>query len=143
VRVPPVVVVREPPVVVVRGAVVVVGCEPEVVVALEPVVVPVFAPAVVPPDFGGVFAAGLAGAALGAALAGGFLVSVAALARPAAPSSPARIKATEPYLTVLRRECMIIVSSIPFPGPRSIPDARTIYSTLLTLPLVKVTFMSL
>jgi hypothetical protein len=31
---------------------------------------------------------------------------------------------------------------IPVPGPRSIHETRTLYSTLLTFPLVKVTFMS-
>jgi hypothetical protein len=111
---------------------------------VAPPLVPVFAPVVVPceapplaPLAG--LAAGLAGAA---GLGAGFLSS-AARARLAAPSNPARIKAAELYATALRRNWMVIVSSVSFPAPRAILDARSIYSTLLTFPFVNVTFMSL
>jgi hypothetical protein len=75
--------------------VVVVVCVPVVVVCAPPALPPVLAPPVAPPV--------LAGAALGAgalfAGAEGFVV--AALARVAAPSSPARIKAAEPHPAAL------------------------------------------
>ena len=53
--------------------------------------------------FAGAFAAGFGG--------GAFFWSVAALARQAVPSSPARISAAEPYFMALRRNCIVIGSS--------------------------------
>jgi hypothetical protein len=122
-----------PPVVVAPCVVVV---APWVVVVVVCVVVVVVCDAP-PAGFAGAFAAGF-----GAAGAG-FFVSMAALARLAAPSRPARINAAEPFLMAFGRNCMVIVSSFLFQASAPSLDARALYSTSLTFPLVKVTFMSL
>jgi hypothetical protein len=93
-------VVAEWVVVVVVCVVVVVVCDAPVVVCDAP-----------PPD--GLAGAGAFAAGFGAAGAG-FFASMAALARLAAPSSPARIIAAEPILMALGRNCMVIVSSFLF-----------------------------
>jgi hypothetical protein len=63
------------------------------------------------------------------------------------PRSKARMIAAERFLAALQRIDIVIVSSFLFlisvSGPRSTPKAQTLYSTLLTFPLFKVTFMSL
>jgi len=100
------------------------------------------APVAPPP----VFAAGLT---VDVDFAGGvFLLSAAALAMPTAPKNrPARTIATEPRLIVLRRSRIVILvahfwSGYLF-GPACQPEVANAYSTLLTFPLVRVTFMSL
>jgi hypothetical protein len=100
-----------PPVVIAVWVVVVVVWVVVVVVCDAPLVVgPCDAP---PPD--GLAGAGAFAAGFGAAGAD-FFESMAALARLAAPSSPARINAAEPYLMALRTNCMVIVSSFLFPA---------------------------
>jgi len=139
-----VVVVRGVMAFVVRGSEVVVIRGDEVVVVRGAVVYVVPAP---PPGFPaglGAGAAGLgAGAAAGAGLAGagaGFLLFWAAPDMPPIPIATARIAVAETFLTFLQ-----IVIEILIPALDEHPNscARRCYSTLLTLPSVKVTFMSL
>ncbi len=154
---PPAVVIERDPVVVVERefVVVVVRAPPPLAVGpwLAPLAVgpcdaapPVLAPRAPPPapPPAGLEAGLAAGLAAGAAFAGAaFLFSAPALAMPTAPSSPARAIAAEPYLNVLQRSRIVICILISVSGRGPLLNARTTYSTLLTFPLVKVTFMSL
>ena len=85
------------------------------------------------------FTAGLAGADF----AGAFFSSAAALAMPVAPSSPATITAAEQCLIVLEKSRIVIPVPHSCSRPAFHSDAQTLYSTLLTFPLVRVTFISL
>jgi hypothetical protein len=101
-----------------------------------------------PPEFPAGRAAGAAGLAAGAAFAGAgagaVFLSPAALAMLAAPRSAEKINAVEPTRRVLRRLGMLIESSFSFQFVgRAAYRLRVHYSTLLTFPLMKVTFMSL
>jgi hypothetical protein len=86
-------------------------------------------------DAGAAFAAGLGAAA-------GFLSAAAALIAPAPPRSTPSINTAEPLLIFLLTNCMIMGSLIPV-SDRLELQAFKPYSTLLTLPFVKVTFISL
>ena len=92
-------------------------------------------PPAAPPD-------GFEGALAGAAGLAGALGGVVALAILAIPTNAARIAAAEPFFMALQRICVVIISSFLFEA-RALFVARTHYSTLLTFPFVKVTFMSL
>jgi hypothetical protein len=97
-----------------------------------------------PPEFPAGLAAGAAALGAGAAFAGASFLSPAALAMLAAPMSAERINAVEPTRRVLRRLAMLIESSFPFQSVgRAASRLRVHYSTLLTFPLTKVTFISL
>ncbi|MGA3371761.1 MAG: hypothetical protein ABSC48_08380 [Terracidiphilus sp.] len=104
-----------------------------------------------PPGFPAGLAAGCgAGRGAGAACLGGGgggagFLSVAAPAMLPNPRNTARIVAVETFLMVLLRIVIVIVSSFLSQslGLRHVPAARMYYSTLLTFPFVKVTFISL
>ena len=80
-------------------------------------------------------------------LAGAAVVLVpAAFARLPRLSSAEKVRAAEPILMAVRRVDKLIeflISLLISSVQRAILDAQTIYSTLLTFPLVKVTFISL
>jgi hypothetical protein len=103
------------------------------------------APAPVVPWAAPLLAGFAAGAALAAGLAGAgadLVVLAAATARQVMPSSPAKTNA-EPSVMALRMMCVVIGSSFLFHVRAPFRMREHFYSTLLTFPFVKVTFISL